>query len=144
MRPNSQPDARLANKARKTLCRWSTSQMQHPLAGYPHQSTVAMATGCNPFDQQFVFSSSPSGAHTGRPCSPDLHCNLSRSLLQLTFPSKYQLWPLAGLELKGSSANLTGPVHCHLAGREGGKVAETLFVYPRAQQLTCQVDTILF
>lgn len=52
------------------------------------------------------------------PRSPERDCNLSRSLLQLTFPSKYQLWPLAGLELKGSSANLTGPVRCHLAGRE--------------------------
>lgn len=52
--------------------------------------------------------------------SPDLYCNLSRSLLQLTFPAKYQLWPPAGPELKGSSANLTGPVRCHLAGRAGG------------------------
>lgn len=51
------------------------------------------------------------------PASPDLYCNLSRSLLQLTFPAKYQLWPPAGPELKGSSANLTGPVRCHLAGR---------------------------
>lgn len=84
-----------------------------------------MAAGCNPFDLQFPCSSSPGGARAGWPCSPDLYCNLSRSLLQLTFPGKYQLWPPAGRELKGSSANLTGPVRCHLAGREGGRQGGT-------------------
>lgn len=54
----------------------------------------------------------------------------SRSLLQLTFPGKYQLWPLARLELKGSSANLTGPACHHLAGREGGRKRECLSTPP--------------
>lgn len=94
----------------------------------PPWSTAAMAAGCNPFDQQRACRGSPGGKCVVWPWSPDLHCNLSRSLLQLTFPGKYQLWPPAGLELKGSSANLTGSVRYHLDGRrrEPGQQKECL------------------
>lgn len=115
----SQPDGSLARSARPTACQCGCSQSRRP-APVAHISVQwRRLRGAIGSTSRLSVAAPPVVPGLAvPPQSPERDCNLSRSLLQLTFPSKYQLWPLAGLELKGSSANLTGPVRCHLAGRE--------------------------